>query len=89
MDSYVALKEKEDETQQIASSRSAQEFVMQPPALSSSESSDVVIIGEGIKGINFKLSKCCMPIQGDDIMGFIASDGAIKSISAAAPMHAI
>lgn len=78
VDSYVALKEKEDETQQIASSRSAQEFVMQPSALSSSESSDVVIIGEGIKGINFKLSKCCMPIQGDDIMGFIASDGAIK-----------
>lgn len=78
VDSYVALKEKEDETQQIASSRSAQEFVMQPPALSSSEASDVVIIGEGIKGINFKLSKCCMPIQGDDIMGFIASDGAIK-----------
>ncbi len=78
VDSYVALKEKEDETQQIVSSRSAQEFVMQPPALSSSESSDVVIIGEGIKGINFKLSKCCMPIQGDDIMGFIASDGAIK-----------
>lgn len=78
VDSYVALKEKEDETQQIASSRSAQEFVMQPPALSSSESSDVVIIGEGIKGINFKLSKCCMPIQCDDIMGFIASDGAIK-----------
>lgn len=78
VDSYVALKEKEDETQQIASSRSAQEFVMQPPALASSESSDVVIIGEGIKGINFKLSKCCMPIQGDDIMGFIASDGAIK-----------
>lgn len=78
VDSYVALKEKEDETQQIASSRSAQEFVIQPPALSSSESSDVVIIGEGIKGINFKLSKCCMPIQGDDIMGFIASDGAIK-----------
>lgn len=78
VDSYVALKEKEDETQQIASSRSAQEFVMQPPALSSSESSDVVIIGEGIKGINFKLLKCCMPIQGDDIMGFIASDGAIK-----------
>lgn len=78
VDNYVALKEKEDETQQIASSRSAQEFVMQPPTLSSSESSDVVIIGEDIKGINFKLSKCCMPIQGDDIMGFIASDGAIK-----------
>lgn len=78
VDNYVALKEKEDETQQIASSRSAQEFVMQPPTLSSSESNDVVIIGEGIKGINFKLSKCCMPIQGDDIMGFIASDGAIK-----------
>ena len=78
VDSYITLKEKDDETQQVVSNRSAQEFVMQPSSLSNSESSDVVIIGEGIKGINFKLSKCCMPIQGDDIMGFIASDGAIK-----------
>ena len=31
-----------------------------------------------MKGINYKLSRCCNPIYGDPIVGFIASDGAIK-----------
>ena len=38
----------------------------------------MLLIGEGVKGINYKLSKCCNPILGDKIKGFIASDGAIK-----------
>ena len=39
---------------------------------------DILIIGDDIRGINYKLSKCCNPIFGDKIVGFIASDGAIK-----------
>ena len=31
-----------------------------------------------MKGVNYKLSKCCNPIFGDRVEGFIASDGAIK-----------
>ena len=42
------------------------------------DSDEVIIIGEGIKGINYKLSKCCTPIIGDKIIGFISTDGAIK-----------
>ncbi len=78
VDSYLAIKEKEEEPQTVIGNRSAQDFVMQPVEEVANDSGDVIIIGEGIKGINYKLAKCCMPIQGDSIMGFIASDGAIK-----------
>lgn len=40
--------------------------------------SDVVIIGNNIKGINYKLAKCCNPIYGDEVFGFISSEGVIK-----------
>lgn len=78
VDSYLAIKEKEEEPQTVIGNRSAQDYVMQPVEEVANDSGDVIIIGEGIKGINYKLAKCCMPIQGDNIMGFIASDGAIK-----------
>ena len=39
---------------------------------------DILIIGDNVKGINYKLSRCCNPIYGDSIVGFVASDGAIK-----------
>lgn len=60
---------------------SAETYVMQPHAESVSEQgnqTDVVIIGEGIKGINYKLAKCCNPIYGDDVFGFISAEGVIK-----------
>lgn len=39
---------------------------------------DILVIGDDIKGINYKLAKCCNPIYGDEITGFISSEGAIK-----------
>ncbi len=42
------------------------------------ESSDVLIIGNDIKGINYRFAKCCNPIYGDDVFGFISAEGVIK-----------
>lgn len=39
---------------------------------------DVVVIGNNIKGINYRLAKCCNPIYGDDVFGFISAEGVIK-----------
>ena len=39
---------------------------------------DILVIGDNIKGVNFKLAKCCNPIYGDDVFGFISSEGVIK-----------
>ena len=43
-----------------------------------SNNSDVLIIGNNIKGINYKLAKCCNPIYGDDVFGFVLAEGVIK-----------
>lgn len=43
-----------------------------------SNNSDVLIIGNNIKGINYKLAKCCNPIYGDDVFGFVSAEGVIK-----------
>lgn len=60
---------------------SAETYVMQPPtadADGNATDSDVVVIGEGIKGINYRLARCCNPIYGDDVFGFISAEGVIK-----------
>lgn len=58
--------------------RSAEEFHLQPDEETSATSSDVVIIGNNIKNINYKLSKCCNPIYGDEVFGFVSAEGVIK-----------
>lgn len=40
--------------------------------------SDVLIIGDNVKGMNYRFSKCCNPIFGDDVFGFVSSEGVIK-----------
>ncbi len=75
---YDALEHKEAEQ---AEKVSAEEFMLQtqPEAeQTASGSSDTVVIGEGIKGINYKLARCCNPIYGDDVFGFISAEGVIK-----------
>ena len=57
----------------------AEEFVLQQPnAQEDKISDDILTIGDDVKGVNYKLARCCNPIYGDKIQGFIASDGAIK-----------
>lgn len=42
-------------------------------------SNDVLTIGEkNINGLSYKLAKCCNPIYGDKVFGFISSDGTVK-----------
>ena len=60
---------------------SASTYMMQPSeeeAAADAGAADVVVIGDNIKGINYKLAKCCNPIYGDDVFGFISSEGVIK-----------
>lgn len=57
---------------------SAQDFVLQLKASEDSQPDDILIIGDNVRGINYRLSKCCNPIFGDKIVGFVANDGAIK-----------
>lgn len=59
---------------------SAEEFTLATATESETAAGadDTVVIGEGIKGINYKLARCCNPIYGDDVFGFISAEGVIK-----------
>ncbi|EPT33707.1 RelA/SpoT family protein [Bacteroidetes bacterium oral taxon 272 str. F0290] len=39
---------------------------------------DVLIIDQDLKGIDFQLAKCCTPIYGDEVFGFVTVNGGIK-----------
>ena len=41
-------------------------------------SSDLLVLGENLEKIDYKLSPCCSPIPGDDVFGFITVDEGIK-----------
>ena len=61
--------------------RSASDFVMQEDngqSRSQAQSQDVLVIDQNLKGIDFQLAKCCHPIYGDDVFGFVGSQGGIK-----------
>lgn len=41
--------------------------------------SDMLLIGgKQIGGLRYKLAKCCAPVYGDKVFGFISSDGVVK-----------
>lgn len=75
---YVEQQDKLKADSQPTGQGSAEEFVLHTASQNDKISNDILIIGNDVKGINYKLSKCCHPIYGDKIVGFIASDGAIK-----------
>ena len=41
------------------------------------ESDESLSIGEDIKNVNYKLAKCCNPIPGDRVFGFVTNEGNI------------
>jgi guanosine-3',5'-bis(diphosphate) 3'-pyrophosphohydrolase len=41
-------------------------------------SSDMLVLGENLQKIDYKLSPCCNPIPGDDVFGFITISEGIK-----------
>ncbi|MBR0493747.1 MAG: bifunctional (p)ppGpp synthetase/guanosine-3',5'-bis(diphosphate) 3'-pyrophosphohydrolase [Muribaculaceae bacterium] len=76
VEQYEAIAAKPNES---TARGTAEEFVLQAPTtLEERHNDDILTIGEDVKGINYKLARCCNPIFGDRIEGFIASDGAIK-----------
>mgnify|MGYP002626512558 CR=1 FL=1 len=76
-DLYISVMENKDLSND-ASTKGAGEFVHQTELENISKQEDVLIIDEHLKGVEYTLSKCCNPIYGDDIFGFVSVHGGIK-----------
>ncbi len=80
IDRYLEIAETRS-TENTPETRSAEEFTLQTDdsEKTTSGSRDVLIIGSNeVKGMNYRFSKCCSPIFGDDVFGFISSEGVVK-----------
>ena len=76
IDTYLEIDNKDKE---IVVHETAANFVLQQTSeKEDNKTGDVLVIGENMKGINYNLCKCCNPIFGDDVTGYISSTGAIK-----------
>lgn len=59
--------------------RTAEAFTKEAaPIPDTASKEDVLVIGENLKNIDFKLARCCNPIYGDDVFGFVSVTGGIK-----------
>ena len=60
---------------------SAATYTLQNPdedASKGDKTGDILVIGDNVKGVNYRLAKCCNPIFGDDVFGFVSAEGVIK-----------
>ena len=79
IDKYQELLQHDGSNTGQQPARSAQEFsYASPEEQLSATRDDVLVIDKDLKGIDFTLSKCCHPIYGDDIFGFVTINGGIK-----------
>ena len=79
IDRYVEMQTRETEQRDDVVYRSAQDYNMQQDEeFSNKYKDDVLVIGKDLKGIDFNLAKCCSPIYGDDVFGFVTISGGIK-----------
>ena len=39
---------------------------------------DVLVIDRNLKGLDFQMARCCNPVYGDEVFGFVTSGGGIK-----------
>lgn len=79
IDKYLEMQRRENEQHEETTYRSAEGFNMQQAQEEKSlYKDDVLVIDQHLKGIDFKLARCCNPIYGDDVFGFVTISGGIK-----------
>ena len=82
VDNYIELQKFELGQGERAATVSAENFSMDSMvaqnASQRSGSDDVLVIDENLKGIEFCMAKCCSPVFGDTVFGFVTTGGGIK-----------
>lgn len=71
------LEANEEVEERPAAGRSADGFV-QETELQKISSNDALVIDKNLQNVEYKLAKCCNPVFGDEIFGFVSINGGIK-----------
>ena len=81
IEKYLELREGEKTVTGDNVARSASEFELDESkvaGLNVPMNDDVLIIDRNLKGIDYQLARCCSPIYGDAVFGFVTINGGIK-----------
>ncbi len=81
IDKYIEVREGEKTITGDNQARSASEFELDESKIAIAApqvSDDVLVIDQNLKGLDYQLARCCSPIYGDSIFGFVTISGGIK-----------
>lgn len=78
IDLYLEFERAEKAQNEQTEIHSAENFIAETPLETTRKKEDVLLIDQHLSGIDYKLAKCCSPIYGDDVFGFVSSTGGIK-----------
>ncbi len=81
IDRYVEIQQGDQPVTGNNVAESAANFVLENaklPTQNSQLSDDVLVIDRNLKGIDYQLARCCQPIYGDRVFGFVTVSGGIK-----------
>lgn len=79
IEKYQEIQAYDNNLQGQQQTRSADEYSFENSIKNFTKSNgDVLVIDRNLKGIDYQLSKCCNPIYGDNVFGFVTVSGGIK-----------
>lgn len=84
IDRYLEMGSRDHELKEAYASISAEEFTLKKTHENDFNAGDELIIDQNLTGVDYKLAKCCNPIYGDEIFGFVSTQG-IKIHRASCP----
>ena len=81
IEKYVELQQGDQPVTGNNVAQTAADFVLDDSKLPTSNAKladDVLVIDRNLKGIDYQLARCCQPIYGDKVFGFVTINGGIK-----------
>ena len=81
LDAYVQQQRYDrGEAEKSVSTQSANQYVLPEDDNSKHQAigTDVLVIDQNLKGLDFQMARCCQPVYGDEVFGFVTSGGGIK-----------
>lgn len=79
IDRYIEIQQGDGPTTGNNLAESAANFVLDESRLPKEHiDEDVLVIDRNLKGVDYQLARCCQPIYGDKVFGFVTVNGGIK-----------